>query len=122
MFRRRRHYHSQRLIQRRLPSRPALPEPLEDIAVDPQCDQLLRAAARRTANPPHETVALVNLGFRELLVGQLRRRLGVLGDLPRDLLTGRRVQLRQVAAQFALAPWHCTSSAKWPASPDRATG
>jgi len=82
----------QHLVQPGLPARPARPEPLEDSAVEAQGDQLLRAAALGTANPPHETVAVINLGLRELRVGQLGRRVGVLGDLPRDLLIGRPVQ------------------------------
>src|SRR5712692_5466512 len=102
---------AERSVDAGLPARPAGAEPLDYVLVETQRHEFLRGVDRRPAAADH-LVADPQFGLVEPLVGQLRRGIGILGDLARDLLIAGCVQLGQVAAQGAFVLWHLPSSSK----------
>ena len=105
-------YRPQRIVDPGLPARSGRPEMGKDLPVEAQRHQLLLTAALGSAAAAmtKELVADVEIALIDHLLGQLRRSVGILSDLPCDVLIGRRVQLRQIVPYSAPAPWHCTSS------------
>ena len=75
---------------------------VEHGAIEPQRHKVFRAAALWAAYATDEIVALINFRLCELRVSQFGR--VILSHVAGDVLIRGCVHLRQVAAQFGLAP------------------
>src|SRR5712691_7903085 len=98
-------------VDARLPAGSAGAEPIDHVLVEPQRHQLFRRYERRPSAPTaKQGFAVMQIGLVEPFVRQLRHGIRILGDLARDVVIGRRVNLRQVAVDSGLALRHLLSS------------